>query len=330
VNINAGGKTKLAAVVHGILLLVTVALLPAWLNAIPLSCLAAILLVTGVKLVSPRLVKQMWSEGRYQFIPFAATIAAIVLTDLLIGILIGLAVSIGFILNSNMRRPMRRFVEKHLGGDVLHIELANQVSFLNRAALSKVLAKVPRSGHVLLDAQNTDYIDPDVLDLIRDFKEQTGPARGVDVSLVGFRSEYQFDDQIQYVDYSTRDLQDSLTPPQVLHILKDGHERFRTGRRLTRDLVRQVRATAEGQHPLAVVLSCIDSRTPAELIFDLGMGDIFSVRIAGNVTSRKVLASAEYGCAVARAKLIVVMGHTRCGAVTTAVTSASLPIIGVG
>jgi carbonic anhydrase/SulP family sulfate permease len=121
------------------------------------------------------------------------------------------------------------------------------------------------------------------------------------------------------VDYSTRELQTALTPQQVLQILKDGHERFRTGRRLTRDLGRQVRATADGQHPLAVVLSCIDSRAPAELIFDLGVGDIFSVRIAGNVTSRKVLGSAEYGCAVAGAKLILVMGHTRCGAVTAAV-----------
>ena len=319
VNINAGGKTKLAAVIHGVFLLVSVALLPVWLNLIPLSCLAAILVVTGVKLASPALVRQMWSEGRYQFAPFALTVVAIVLTDLLIGVLIGLTVSAGFILYSNMRQPIRRFVEQHLGGDVVHIELANQVSFLNRAALSKVLNEVPRGGDVLLDAQNTDYIDPDVLDLIRDFKEQTGPARGVEVSLVGFRSEYQFDDQIQYVDYSTRDLQDALTPQQVLHILKGGHERFRSGRRLTRDLVRQARATAEGQHPLAVVLSCIDSRTPAELIFDLGMGDIFSVRIAGNVTSWKVLASAEYGCAVAGAKLILVMGHTRCGAVTAAV-----------
>ncbi|THI87656.1 MAG: sulfate transporter [Nitrospira sp. CG24A] len=319
VNINAGGKTKLAAVIHGVFLLVSVALLPVWLNLIPLSCLAAILVVTGVKLASPALVRQMWSEGRYQFAPFALTVVAIVVTDLLIGVLIGLTVSAGIILYSNMRQPIRRFVEQHLGGDVVHIELANQVSFLNRAALSKVLNEVPRGGDVLLDAQNTDYIDPDVLDLIRDFKEQTGPARGVEVSLVGFRSEYQFDDQIQYVDYSTRDLQDALTPQQVLHILKGGHARFRSGRRLTRDLVRQARATAEGQHPLAVVLSCIDSRTPAELIFDLGMGDIFSVRIAGNVTSWKVLASAEYGCAVAGAKLILVMGHTRCGAVTAAV-----------
>jgi len=319
VNVNAGGQTKLATLVHGALLLVSVPLIPTWLNTIPLSCLAAILLMTGIKLASPALMTQMWAEGRYQFIPFAATLTAIVFTDLLIGIVIGLVVAIGFILNSNMRRPVRRFVEKHLGGDVVHIELANQESFLNRAALSHVLAEVPRHGRVLLDAQNTDYIDPDVLDLIRDFKEQTGSARGIDVSLIGFRNEYKFKDQIQYVDYSTRELQAALTPQQVLQILKDGHERARSGRRLTRDFTRQVRATAEGQHPLAVALSCIDSRTPVELIFDLGMGDIFSIRIAGNITSRKVLASAEYGCAVAGAKLMLVIGHTRCGAVSAAV-----------
>jgi carbonic anhydrase len=326
VNVNAGGQTKLATLLHGVLLLVSVPLIPTWLNTIPLSCLAAILLMTGIKLASPALIKQMWNEGRYQFIPFAATLTAIVFTDLLIGIVIGLVVAIGFILNSNMRRPVRRFVEKHLGGDVVHIELANQESFLNRAALSQVLAEVPRHGRVLLDAQNTDYIDPDVLDLIRDFKEQAGPARDIDVSLIGFRNEYKFKDQIQYVDYSTRDLQAALTPQQVLQILKDGHERARTGRRLTRDFTRQVRATAEGQHPLAVALSCIDSRTPVELIFDLGMGDIFSIRIAGNITSRKVLASAEYGCAVAGAKLMLVIGHTRCGAVSAAVKFLGSPL----
>jgi carbonic anhydrase/SulP family sulfate permease len=326
VNVNAGGQTKIATIFHGVLLLVSVPLIPAWLNTIPLSCLAAILLMTGIKLASPALIKQMWSEGRYQFIPFAATVTAIVFTDLLIGILIGLAVAIGFILNSNMRRPVHHFVEKHLGGDVVHIELANQVSFLNRAALSTVLNEVPRNGRVLLDARATDYIDPDVLDLIRDFKEQAGPAHGVEVSLVGFRNEYNFEDQIQYVDYSTRELQDAITPQQVLTILKDGNERVRLGRRLTRDFNRQVRATAEGQHPLAVALSCIDSRTPVELIFDLGMGDIFSIRMAGNITSRKVLASAEYGCAVAGAKLIIVIGHTRCGAVSAAVKLLCSPL----
>ncbi|SIO65859.1 carbonic anhydrase/sulfate permease, SulP family [Singulisphaera sp. GP187] len=319
VNINAGSKSKLSAVVHGVLLVVSVTFLPMWLNLIPLSCLAAILLVTGIKLASPALVKQMWSEGRYQFIPFALTVVSIVLTDLLIGIMIGLAVSLAFILSSNVRRPIRRIVEKHLGGEVIRIELANQVSFLNRAALALAFDAVPRGGHLLLDARNTDYIDPDVLSLIRDFNDQSAPARGVEVSLVGFRQKYQLKDQTQYVDCCTRDIQSALTPRQVLQLLQEGHERFRTGQRLTRDFGRQVNATANGQHPLAVVVSCIDSRTPAELIFDMGVGDIFSVRIAGNITSRKVLGSVEYGCAVAGAKLILVMGHTRCGAVTAAV-----------
>ncbi len=325
VNINAGARTKLAAILHGVLLLVCSIVFPNWLNMIPLSCLAAILVVTGFKLANPKLVRQLWSDGPSQFVPFVVTVAAIVLTDLLIGIAIGLAVSIGFILNSNIRRPLRRFMEKHLGGEVLHIELANQVSFLNRAALSKVLGEVPRGGHVLLDAQNTDYIDSDVLGLIRDFEEKVAPAHGVQVSFQGFRSRYPFDDRIQYVDYSTRELQSAITPEQVLQILKDGNERFRTGRRLTRDLGRQVGATAESQHPLAVVLSCIDSRTPAELILDLGVGDIFSVRVAGNIPTPEVLGSMEYGCAVAGAKLILVVGHTRCGAVTTAVKRGASP-----
>lgn len=319
VNINAGGETKLSAVTHGILLLVCVAFLPAWLNMIPLACLAAILLVTGIKLASPALVRQMWAEGRYQFVPFVLTVTAIVLTDLLVGVLLGLVVSLGFILASNVRRPLRRVVEKHVGGEVIRIELANQVSFLNRAALDQAFNQVPRGGHLLLDARGTDYIDPDVLGLIRDFKEQMGPARGVEVSLLGFRNKYQLSDQTLYVDYSTRELQTALTPEQVLQYLKEGHQRFRTGQRLTRDLGRQVNATAGGQHPLAVVLSCIDSRTPTELIFDLGVGDIFSIRIAGNVISQKVLGSIEYACLMAGAKLILVIGHTRCGAVTAAV-----------
>lgn len=325
VNVNAGGQTKLAAVFHGLLLLFSVMLLPTWLNMIPMACLAAILLLTGFKLASPKLFKRMWDEGPYQFIPFASTVVAIVFTDLLKGILIGLGVSISFILYSNLRRPLRRSLEKHLGGEVLRIELAEQVSFLKRGSLMKVLDAVPRGGHVLIDAQDTDYIDPDILDLLRDFKEQTAPARGVEVSFVGFRKKYQIEDRIQYIDYSTRELQAALTPDEVLQILKDGHERFRSGQRLNRDFNRQVSATAQSQHPLAVVLSCIDSRVPAELIFDLGVGDIFSVRVAGNITSRKVLGSIEYGCAAAGAKLVLVMGHTRCGAVTTAVNLADSP-----
>lgn len=319
VNINAGALTKWSAVVHGILLLVSVAFLPRWLNTIPLSCLAAILLLTGFKLITPTLVQRMWKQGWPQFIPFATTLIAIVIMDLLIGILIGMGIAMANILISSVRRPLRWSTETHLRGDVLHIELADQVSFLNRGELIQSLETVPRNGHVLLDARRTDYIDPDVLGLIHDFKDLTAPARGIELSLLGFREKYNLRDQTRYVVHATSELQAKLSAQQVLKVLKDGNSRFRSGKRLTRDLGRQIVDTSLGQHPLAVVLSCIDSRTPAELIFDLGVGDIFSVRIAGNVSSRKILGSIEYGCAVAGAKLVLVLGHTNCGAVTTAV-----------
>ena len=261
----------------------------------------------------------MWQEGRYQFTPFLLTLLAIVMTDLLVGILLGLVISVLFILNSNLRRPIRRIVESHVSGKVLHIELANQVSFLNRAALDKIFNEAQRDSHLLLDARQTDYIDPDILSLIREFKNVDAPQRGVSVSLRGFRKKYQMHDEIQFVDYSTRELRDRISPQQVLEILRDGNHRFCAGERLSRDLDRQVGATSHGQHPLAVVLGCIDSRVPSELVFDLGIGDIFSVRVAGNVIGTKSLGSIEYGVAIAGVKLILVMGHTRCGAVTSAI-----------
>lgn len=319
VNIASGSKTKVSAIFHGILLLISVGFLPVYLNMIPLAALAAILLVTGFKLASPKLFKQMWSEGRYQFAPFVITLVSIVLTDLLVGILIGLGVSVLFILNSNLRSPIRRIVETHVGGEVTHIELANQVSFLNRAALDQIFKNTPAGTHLLIDATDTDYIDPDVLSLIREFKEKAAPQRGVQVSLRGFRSKYHIDNEIQYADYSTRQLQDKVTPDQVLEILREGNRRFNSGNRLSRDFIRQVDATSQGQTPLAVVLSCIDSRVPAELVFDLGLGDVFSVRVAGNVIGTKSLASMEYGVKVAGVKLVLVMGHTRCGAVSSSV-----------
>lgn len=321
VNINSGVRTKLSTIWHGVLLLVSVMFIPHWLNEIPLSALAAILLMTGLKLASPQLALQMWREGKNQFLPFAITVIAIVFSDILIGVLIGLAVAVGFILHSNARRPIKKLMEKHsTGDDVLHIELPNQVSFFNKASLEATLRSVPNGGHVLIDASSTDYIDPDILDLIYDFKNKTALAHGVKLSLRGFKDKYpRLKDCIQYVDFSNRESQESLTPEGVLEILREGNERFRKGTPIKRDLDRQLNAASVGQFPMAVVLSCIDSRTPAELIFDLGLGDIFSVRIAGNVVSDHILGSIEYSCAVAGAKLILVMGHTSCGAVNAAI-----------
>jgi MFS superfamily sulfate permease-like transporter/carbonic anhydrase len=325
-NVNAGGRTRLATMSHGGLLLVCVLLLPAWLNEIPLATLAAILIKTGYRLTNPKRYRQLWREGYSQFVPFVATVAAIVLTDLLVGIGIGLACSVIFILHSNYRRPLTRKLERHASGDVIRVELANQVTFFNRAALQKVLYEVPPGGTLLIDATNADFIDPDVLDLLADFQKTGAPARWVQLSLVGFQDRYPaLRDEIRFVEHSSREVQHAASPQQVLEILLEGNVRFREGQPLKRSLERQRQATAASQHPLAVILSCIDSRSPAEAIFDLGLGDVFSVRVAGNITTAEVIGSVEFAAMVAGAKLVVVVGHTRCGAIEAAVAECCEP-----
>ena len=113
----------------------------------------------------------------------------------------------------------------------------------------------------------------------------------------------------------TKETQHHLTPSKALNILTEGNQRFISNLRFNRNLLQQVNDTSEGQFPFAVILSCIDSRTSAELIFDQGMGDIFSVRIAGNVLNEDILGSMEFACQVAGSKLIMVLGHSKCGAV---------------
>lgn len=319
VNIHSGNKSKMSTIFHGFLLVMCVMLIPQYLNLIPLSSLAAILLVTGYKLANPKQFKQMWAGGPNQFLPFVMTIVAIVLTDLLVGILIGLAVSVIFILRGNLRQPIRRFTEERMGEEVVRVELANHVSFLNRAALSRCLNEVPSGGHILLDGRLTRYMDPDIQDELIDFEAKTAPARGVKVSLLGFEQLESLRDRIHFAEHADLQLQRAATPQDALQLLKKGNERFRSGYQMPRDLRKQQAATAGGQFPLAAVLGCIDSRAPSELIFDLGLGDIFSIRIAGNVAREKVVGSIEYACGIAGTKLVVVLGHTRCGAVTSAV-----------
>ena len=113
----------------------------------------------------------------------------------------------------------------------------------------------------------------------------------------------------------TKEMQAAITPSMALDLLKKGNERFINNLKVNRNLLQQANETSDGQHPFAVILSCIDSRTSAELIFDQGLGDIFSVRIAGNIINEDILGSMEFGCKVAGAKIIVVLGHTKCGAV---------------
>lgn len=122
----------------------------------------------------------------------------------------------------------------------------------------------------------------------------------------------------------TKEMQASITPTMALNLLKDGNKRFINNLKINRNLLQQANETTDGQHPFAVILSCIDSRTSAELIFDQGLGDIFSIRIAGNIVNEDILGSMEFGCKVAGAKIILVLGHTKCGAVKGACDNVAL------
>ena len=113
----------------------------------------------------------------------------------------------------------------------------------------------------------------------------------------------------------TKEMQTAITPALALELLKEGNKRFVNNLKLNRNLLQQANETSDGQHPFAVILSCIDSRTSVELIFDQGLGDVFSVRIAGNIINEDILGSMEFGCKVAGSKIIVILGHTKCGAI---------------
>ena len=190
-NVNAGAKTKLSAIVHGAFLLIAVILIPALLNKMPMACLAAILIMIGLKLASPKVFKHMWKAGKHQFIPFIVTVVAVVGTDLLKGVGIGLMVSIFFILRGNMKLAYFFKKEEHQEGETIHIDLAQEVSFLNKAAIKQTLAHLPRNSKVVIDAANTVYIDYDVLELIRDFLNYGSKDKNISVTLRNFKPAYK-------------------------------------------------------------------------------------------------------------------------------------------
>lgn len=195
-NVNAGARTKLSAILHGIFLLLTVLLIPGLLNKIPMACLAAILIMIGLKLASPKVFKHMWHNGKHQFIPFIVTVVAVVLTDLLKGVGIGLAVSVFFILRGNMKLAYFFKKEQHHEGETIHIDLAQEVSFLNKAAIKQTLAHLPANSKVVIDAANTVYIDYDVLELIRDFRNFGSKDKNIEVVLQNFKSAYKMEDAV--------------------------------------------------------------------------------------------------------------------------------------
>ena len=145
-------------------------------------------------------------------------------------------------------------------------------------------------------------------------------SAAVAVGLVGG----SLDGRLAYAAALTRAQRDKMTPDEIIAEMKRGNERFRRGEKTTQNFLAQQRASAKEQHPAAVLLSCIDSRAPAEMILNLGIGDIFNARVAGNIANEDILGSMEFACKAAGAKVVLVMGHTACGAIKGAIDNVEL------
>ena len=202
-NNNAGAKSKMSAIIHGVLLLVSVLTIPLLLNKIPLATLAAILILVGYKLAKPATFKHFWENGKYQFIPFIATLLAVVFTDLLKGVALGIIISVIFVLRGNLKRAYSFRKEQYEDGDVIHIDLAQEVSFLNKAAIKSTLNDLPENSRVIINAEDTVYIAHDILDLIREFKKTRAKDQNIKVKLRGFKKEYALENSSETQNHVT-------------------------------------------------------------------------------------------------------------------------------
>jgi carbonic anhydrase len=204
-NLQSGAKTKLSTLVHGFLLLICVILIPRLLSKIPLSALAAILLVTGYKLAKLRIFKEMYNNGKYQFIPFMVTVGVIIGIDLLglykplkgegllVGVVCGLIAAMSAILLGNYKNSYYFHKEEYSDGEEITVHLSDEVSFLNKAAIKQTLDHLPERSIVIIDASRTRYIDFDVIEIIKEFKNIKAPLKKIKLSLINFKDIYKID-----------------------------------------------------------------------------------------------------------------------------------------
>ncbi|MGH8551122.1 MAG: bifunctional SulP family inorganic anion transporter/carbonic anhydrase, partial [Methylococcales bacterium] len=320
INLQAGAKTRLASIMHGFLILASVLLIAPLINQIPLASLAGVLLMVGYKLAAPAQFRQMFQTGWHYFIPFIVTVLGLIFTDLLIGIGIGMAVALFFILLQHHNSPFVLHTEPERNKSILH--LSKNVSFLNKADIFKALRQIPRDCEFVLDATQCLFLDYDVYELINHFKAEAR-RKNIDFRLENFRG-YGVLEPVRNRLPQTLAEQQALSAADVLEILKEGNRRFVNNLKSNRNMLEQINESRDNQFPMAIILSCIDSRTSAELIFDQGLGDIFSVRVAGNVINEDILGCMEYACKASGSKLIVVLGHSNCGAVKGACADLKL------
>jgi carbonic anhydrase len=320
VNINAGARTKMSAIIHAVLLGLCVLLIPRVLNLIPLAALAGILLVTGYKLAKISLFTDMFKQGFSQFFPFVVTIIAVLFTDLLIGIGIGLAVGIFFILRENYKTSYIFRKESKKGGEKIYINLSEHVSFLNKASIIDILENIPENTVVEIDGTKSAFIDHDVVEVIEEFKQS---ALNRNIRLTFLRKEEEVP-QTEVENFKETEKTDFDSYYQLF----DNNKLWVAEK--TKQDPNYFKNLALGQSPKFLWIGCSDSRVPATEITGTSPGDMFVHRNVANLvvsTDLNLLSVLQYAVEVLKVEHIIVCGHYGCGGVKSAMGNKNLGLI---
>jgi carbonic anhydrase len=311
VNIEAGAETKLSTIIHGILLLASVLVLSSIINLIPLASLAAILLMVGYKLASITIFKQMYKKGWEQFVPFIVTTIGILVTDVLLGVLIGAASSLFFLLRGNFFNPFYMERTKSKRKREIRLELSNEVSFLNKPAIKKILWDLRRNSKIIIDATFSTFVDHDVIEILNDFQNTYAKEHNIEVIIIGLKESYNPNSQIHVVKDVEKVKKDFTTPQKILDYLKDGNRRYVDGNLISRRLRNKELMDFIKDDPLAAVINCTDMREPLNMLLNTGIGDLIPLRTSGNLISNHTIFSTEVACRKQGAKLILLMGNSK-------------------
>ncbi|MCU0442723.1 MAG: SulP family inorganic anion transporter [Bacteroidia bacterium] len=310
VNVSAGARTKLSTIFHGVFIVIAVVFLTRFINLIPLASLAAVLIYTGYKLLSPEIIIQQFKKGWLQFIPFAITLAAIVLTDLLTGVTIGLVVSLLFIVYENYKGTVLKLNDM---GIRKRIVLGEDITFLHKSKIVSLLESVPEGAVLEIDGSRTHYIDKDILEIIQEYKV-TARKRNIELIIGGLKQ------------MENEDLKELMR--QSYDRLFTNNEKW-VNAKLMEDPA-YFQKLSKGQTPQYLFIGCSDSRVPANEITGTDPGEMFVHRNIANMvvnTDINMLSVVQYSVEVLNVKHIIVCGHYGCGGVKAAVEHKSNGII---
>ncbi len=308
-NIDAGARSPLSAIFHGFFLLLAVVLVPSIINKIPLSTLAAVLIVVGYKLTKISVIKEQYRKGWEHFLPFLVTVISILFTDILIGIGIGTCVALFFILRRNVKNPYVYNKQDSSYGVKVRIDLSEEVSFLNKASILYKLGKVPKNAHVVIDGSKAKFIDDDILEIIEDFKINA-PSQNIKIEII------DVDDKFEIIENEELDK----------IIQQDYAKLFTNNKNWVKEKLSEdatyFEKLALGQAPKYLFIGCSDSRITANEITGTDAGEMFIHRNIANLvvdTDLNLMAVLQYSIEVLKVHHIIVCGHYGCGGVKAAI-----------